>query len=453
MAHQSETYRVLSPTAILGYGFPEASFEQGLAMNPDVIAVDAGSIDPGPNYLGSGKSFTSYDAVKRDLEFLLKAAVRLNIPLLIGTAGGAGARPHVDWTRGIIQSIASEQELSFPMATIYADISKYAVVKAFQEGKISALGASGNLDVESIDKTTRIVAQMGVEPVMEALKQGAQVVLCGRCYDPIPFAAPAILQGRDPGLALHLGKILECAAIAAVPGSGSDCVVGTLHSVHFVLESPNPDRIFTKTSTAAHTLYEKSNPYQLPGPGGFLDLSEVAFKELEQGRVSVSGAKFRPVTPYQIKLEGVAPMGYRTIFIAGARDPEMLQQMDDILATMKRETLDRFGENIAIHFHIYGKNAVMGLQEPSTSQSHELGIMCEVVAESSTVSEGACSYLRSRLLHYGYPRRMSTAGNLAFPFSPSDIPCGLTYGFSMYHLMDVQDPREFFNVQMQQVSP
>ncbi|MDH5173295.1 MAG: 3-methylaspartate ammonia-lyase, partial [Gammaproteobacteria bacterium] len=52
------TFSVLSPTAILGYGFPAASFERGLACNPDLIAVDAGSADPGPYYLGSGKSFT-----------------------------------------------------------------------------------------------------------------------------------------------------------------------------------------------------------------------------------------------------------------------------------------------------------------------------------------------------------------------------------------------------------
>ena len=38
--------RILSPTAILGYGFPETSFASGLALNPDVIAVDAGSTDP-----------------------------------------------------------------------------------------------------------------------------------------------------------------------------------------------------------------------------------------------------------------------------------------------------------------------------------------------------------------------------------------------------------------------
>ena len=59
--------RVLSPTAILGYGFPEASFRNGLKKQPDLIGVDAGSKDPGPYYLGAGKSFTTRPAVKRAL--------------------------------------------------------------------------------------------------------------------------------------------------------------------------------------------------------------------------------------------------------------------------------------------------------------------------------------------------------------------------------------------------
>ena len=64
-------FKVLSPTAILGYGFPEASFMKGMEKKPDLIAVDAGSTDPGPYYLGAGKAFTNREAVKRDLTYML----------------------------------------------------------------------------------------------------------------------------------------------------------------------------------------------------------------------------------------------------------------------------------------------------------------------------------------------------------------------------------------------
>ncbi|MFT2509496.1 3-methylaspartate ammonia-lyase, partial [Escherichia coli] len=53
----ARSFKVLSPTAILGYGFPEESFRKAMAESPDLIAVDAGSSDPGPHYLGAGKPF------------------------------------------------------------------------------------------------------------------------------------------------------------------------------------------------------------------------------------------------------------------------------------------------------------------------------------------------------------------------------------------------------------
>jgi hypothetical protein len=49
--------------------------------------------------------------------------------------------------------------------------------------------------------------------------------------------------------------------------------------------------------------------------------------------------------------------------------------------------------------------------------------------------------MRSTLLHQGYPGRIATAGNLAFPFSPSDLKMGPVYEFSLYHLLRI-DPRE-----------
>lgn len=44
----ARSFKVLSPTAILGYGFPEESFRKAMAESPDLIAVDAGSSDRPP---------------------------------------------------------------------------------------------------------------------------------------------------------------------------------------------------------------------------------------------------------------------------------------------------------------------------------------------------------------------------------------------------------------------
>ncbi|HOV85358.1 MAG TPA: acyclic terpene utilization AtuA family protein [Syntrophobacteraceae bacterium] len=447
-------FRVLSPTAILGYGFPRESFERGMEKRPDLIGVDAGSTDPGPYYLGAGKSFTSRSAVKRDLEFILAAAVERSVPCIIGTAGGCGAREHVEWTESIIREIAGQKGYTFPMAVIHADVSKETVLEAMERQRVRPLPPAPEITVEDVRHCVRIVAQMGAEPVLRALDTDCRVILCGRCYDPIPFAAPAVRAGFDPGLAVHMGKVLECAAIAATPGSGCDCVMGTLYRDGFELESLNPQRRFTRVSTAAHTLYEKSDPYHLPGPGGTLDLEATRFEALDGGRVRVSGTRFVPADPYTVKLEGVKRTGYRSICIAGIRDPILVGRIDTVLEAVKEEVRKDLDFTGPLLFHQYGKNGVMGAMEPEKDRgSHELGLVMEVIAPDQEQANAVCSYLRSTLLHFGYPGRISTAGNLALLYSPSDIACGEVYEFSLYHLMEVDDPESLFPICVREVKP
>ena len=50
---------VLAPLGMLGYGIPSRSMERGLARDPAVLALDAGSTDPGPYYLGAGVPFVN----------------------------------------------------------------------------------------------------------------------------------------------------------------------------------------------------------------------------------------------------------------------------------------------------------------------------------------------------------------------------------------------------------
>ena len=445
--HQEKEFRVLSTTAILGYGFPETSFMAGMRRNPHLIAVDAGSTDPGPYYLGAGKSFTNRAGVKRDLRLMLREGVKRGIPVVIGSAGGSGARPHVDWCEEIIREIAREEKLHFKMGIVYADVDKKRVRAHLRKKEIKPLACVPPLTAADLDESVNLVAQMGSEPIERALEAGCQVVLAGRCYDPAVFAALPIMLGFDKALALHMGKILECAAIAATPGSGADCAMGTLTRDSFILETLNPKRKFTKISTAAHTLYEKSDPYHLPGPGGAIDLTHCTFTELPGGRVEVKGSRYKATPTYYVKLEGVRPAGFRTISVAGTRDPIMIKGIDAILAAVTAQVdeilkREKFGGRI--HFHVYGKNGVMGALEPEKkTRSYELGIVIEAVAPTPEGADSLCSLTRSTLLHYGYPGRISTAGNLAFPFSPSDVRMGAVYEFSVYHLMPVADQAMF----------
>lgn len=453
MRPSTEEFRILSATAILGYGFPESSFRKGLARKPHLIAADAGSSDPGPYYLGSGKPFTSRAGVKRDLRLMIREGVKRGIPVVIGTAGGSGARPHVEWCEQIVEEIAREEKLRFTLGVIYTDVSKVRVRKAMEARGVRPLPCVPKLTPEALDATTHIVAQVGVQPIIRALAKGCDVVVCGRAYDPAVFAALPISLGYDPGLALHLGKILECAAIAATPGSGSDCVLGVLRKDAFVLETLSKERRFTAQSTAAHTLYEKSDPYHLHGPGGEIDLTDCSFTELDGGRVEVCGSRFVPTKRNWLKLEGARPVGFRAISIAGVRDPIMIGQIDSILAAVERQVASQMRrENLRgkVHFHTYGRNGVMGPLEPTPSPAHELCILLDAVGDTQHDADSLLAMTRSTLLHYGYPNRIATAGNLAFPFSPSDVAMGPTYTFSVYHLIELDESR-MFHPQIRQI--
>jgi len=446
-----EEFRILATTAILGYGFPVKSFEEGLKRKPHLIAVDGGSTDPGPYYLGAGVSFTDRDAVKRDLAIMIEAGIKHKIPVVVGTAGGSGANVHLQWCYEIVREISIEKKLHFKLALIKSQVEKDVLREELQNGKITPLTAVGELTRSELDATTNVVAQMGVEPFISALSENPDIILAGRAYDPTCFAALPIMKGYDGALALHLGKILECAAICATPGSGSDCMFGYIGEDYFRVEPLNPIRKCTTVSVAAHTLYEKTNPYILPGPGGSLDLTYCNFEQESPNIVRVSGTRFVPSEKYTVKLEGAKPIGFRTISIAGTRDPIMIRNIDSIIRGVRERVADNFKENdwrYQLLFNIYGRDGVMRGLEPVTSTlAHELGIVIEAVADTQSAADTICAFARSTMLHYGYEGRRATAGNLAFPYSPSDFHAGEVYVFSIYHLLEVEDPVSLFPVE------
>ena len=138
--------------------------------------------------------------------------------------GGSGAAVHLAWTREILEEILREARRPVRAAYVHAELDKEALKTALAAGRIRPLRNVPPLTDKMIDSATRIVAQMGAEPIVRALEAGAQVVVAGRAYDPACFAAYAIWKGFPAGLAWHLGKILECGALCAVPGSAGDAM-------------------------------------------------------------------------------------------------------------------------------------------------------------------------------------------------------------------------------------
>ena len=450
-----KTTTVLSPCGILGYGFPLKSLQAALDQHPDAIVVDAGSTDAGPHKLGAGTAIVSRLAAKKDLSALIDGARRLGIPLIVGSAGGSGARKHTLWTLEIVKEICRERGWKPKLGVLWADIPKEDIWAACQAGNVEKMSPNvPDITAESLEETNGVVAQMGAEPILEALRQQPDILICGRAYDPAPFAAVGILAGHDPALCYHLGKILECGTRCAEPGTAKDVMLGRLDDTGFEVWAADPMRKCTPVSVAAHTFYEKDHPFLLRGPGILLDLENCRFEQVSEGRVRVEGSRIS-YPPYAIKLEGARKAAYRTFVLAGIRDPLLIGQLDSVEAAVEQSVREYYAdipqESFQIRFVHYGLDGVMGPLEPDRTLPHEIGLMFEVIADTQEKADAICATTRSAYLHYGYPGRKSTAGNLAFPFAPSDISFGPVYVFSVYHLMRVESPTQYFPLEWMEV--
>lgn len=449
--------RLVALNGLLGYGYPRDSLDRALALEPDLLGVDAGSTDPGPFYLGAGESFVSEAQAARDLEPALCAAVARGILLVIGTAGGSGAAPHLQRAVAMVRELAARHDLHFRLAVIPAEVAAETVLTALAEGRIAPCGHARALTEEDVRACTRIVGQMGTEPLVRALDAGAQVVVAGRCCDTAIFAAEPIRRGLDPGLALHLGKIMECGALCARPAGANDVLVGTIGDDSFTVEPANPARRCTPESVAAHSLYEQPDPHRFHEPEGTVDLSACEFEAVRERAVRVRGSRLIAAEEPTVKLEGARLRGYRTITIAGVRDLGIIAHLGEIEAAVRTSVTDALAgdlpsEELTLRFLRYGLDAVTEAPEPTPpTPPREVGLVIEAIAPTQELADRALKLARATALHQHFEGRKTTAGNLAFPFSPSDLRGGPVYEFAVYHLLRGADPATLFPIAIEEV--
>jgi hypothetical protein len=391
---------------------------------------------------------------KRDLRKVLRAARRLDIPLIVGSAGSAGAKPHLMETLDIIREIAREDALTFRMGVIAADVPRPEIKRAIAAGRVRPMDTMPPLTEAEVDAAAHIVGQLGVEAFTRALEADVDVVVLGRACDTGIFASIPGLLGFPAGIAMHMAKIIECASLCCVPG-GRDPILGILDEEGFELESMAPSRAATPASVAAHSLYEQADPYEIREPSGRANLSQVTYRAIDERRTRVEGATFEPADRMSLKLEGASMIGYRALLMAGAADPHFIARHAEIFAAVARVVRDLVCEDKAedyrLSFRLFGVDGVRAWAEPPTQMPREAFVMGECIAPTPERAEEVVRTTKQYLLHHGYEGRLSTAGNLAFPFTPPELVVGEAYRFNVYHLMDIEDMSRLFPVERETV--
>jgi hypothetical protein len=240
--------------------------------------------------------------------------------------------------------------------------------------------------------------------------------------------------------------------LCARPVGANDSLLATLGEDYFIVEPVNETKKCSPASTAGHSLYEQPDPNCFYEPEGKIDMAASLFEQFGERSVKVSGTKLVPAAEETLKLEGAELKGYRTVTIAGISDPVAISKIDEIEEKVKEAVAANLSGIIQPHeysliFRRYGIDGAVGrgIMKSSTLPS-DLGLLIEAIAPTQELADTILSLARSTALHQSFEGRKATAGNLAFPFSPSDLRGGAVYEFSLYHLMKIDNQQDIFNV-------
>lgn len=394
-------YRVVSACGALGYGFPKASMDKAIEGRIDAIVSDAGSMDAGPYFLGTGSEYFEREAVKADYTHMVRAGMKTGAPVILGSCGMAGGDRNLQWMLDVAKEVFAELGVrGAKVATISAELDPEIVIREWKHGALLPTGDGPVLDEDAL-RASVVVGQMGIHPILAALEAGAQYIFAGRSCDVALFAADMVRRGIDAGLAYHVGHVLECGALACDPGSPSDCLVAEVYDDGCaVFVAPNPERRCTPYSIAAHSLYEESHPQLQFYPEGVLLMDQTEFFARDARSAGIRGSRFVHAGapwPWSIKLEGARRLGARKVSLIHIAPADLPKMPPELL--------------------VYGRNGVM--RRAVEGAERELGLIVETTAKTKDAAETLASLLTHYLIHFGYVGRKATAGNIAYPLSPN----------------------------------
>lgn len=244
------------------------------------------------------------------------------------------------------------------------------------------------------DKLVSANAYLGAEPIVEALKNGADVVITGRVSDPALFVAPIIYEfgwsmndWDQLGKVTVLGHLLECAGqitggYFADPGFKDVAGLGRLG---FPIAEVKEDGSFfiTKVAEAGgnvtletckeQLIYEIHNPAAYITPDVVADFTGVEFTQVEKDKVAVTGGTGKEKTEFLKVSIGYVDsyIGEGQISYAGPGAVNRGQLALDIVAERLKVMGVQYQE---IRFDLIGENSLHGAKLSSGHEPYEVRV-------------------------------------------------------------------------------
>jgi hypothetical protein len=203
-----------------------------------------------------------------------------------------------------------------------------------------------------VDRVMSANAYLGAKPVVEALKQDAQIVLCGRITDTALALAPMVHEfGWADGDWNHLaagtiaGHIIECGAQCTGGNFSRFWEVPDLWNAGYPIVEAREDGSFVVTklegtggmvtvdTVGEQLVYEMGDPTGYITPDVIADFTSIRLRQDGKDRVEVSGIEGRPNTPF-LKVSASYLAGYKAsgqITLSGPRAVEKAKLAADIV--------------------------------------------------------------------------------------------------------------------------
>lgn len=448
--------RVLVPSGVLGLGFDQAALAAGVRARPDIIAIDGGSTDSGPFYLGTSTSKYSRAACKAEWKLLLQAREELQVPLVITSCGTCGTDDMVDWMLDITRELVTELGFKLKVATLYSEQKTRFVKERFQDGKIVALQPAVSIDEDAIDSIDHVVALAGAEQINAALATGADVVLAGRATDTAGISARPLACGEHTGASWHAAKIAECGALCSTnPTSGVIAI--DVDDTGFSVWPLADGAACTPHSVSAHMLYENADPHTLYEPGGALQVADSRYESVNDIKVRVTGSRWESTDVYTVKLEGARAVGYQSTLMAILRDAHYVanakvwvERLACFLAAEVKSRMQISDDDFDIEFRLIGVDATLGDLENKESHPAEIGVLVLVTAITEELADELAKLINPFLLHYPLTDKEELP-TFAFPYSPAQTNRGAMYEFCLNHVMIIDDPMDAFRLSLHEL--
>jgi len=256
------------------------------------------------------------------IERVLPELLEKNVKVV---ANAGGVNPHA-CKDALLAVIGKRAASGVKVAVVEGDDILERLDELLQRGETLA-----NLDTkrplaEIRDRVLSANVYLGAFPIAEALGQGAQIVLCGRCTDPSLVVGPLVHEfgwthadHARLASATVAGHIVECGA-QCTGGNYTDWrAVPDLAMVGYPLVEAEADGTFAITKhagtgglctvdTVRHQLvYEMGDPRRYLGPDCVADFTSVRLAQEGPERVRVDGVRgLAPTNTYKVSISYLA---------------------------------------------------------------------------------------------------------------------------------------------------